>query len=330
MVGTGPLPPLVLSALTAAQADIHRVPQCAAADLAEAWLVVWIGPDGPQSGADVRRLADDARLLFVDGGPSGDSPDDGAGGRGRVILVGGGPGDPGLLTLRGWQALNDADVVVVDRLAPLGVLAGLDPRVEVIDVGKEPLRHPVPQEQIQDILITRARRGQTVVRLKGGDPYLLGRGGEEVLACRAAGVEVEVVPGITSALSGPAAAGIPVTHRGLSRAVTVMSGHEPPDYPALAALDGTIVLLMGMGRLHELTAGLVGAGMAPGTPAAVVQRAWTPRQKVVWASVGTIARRCAAEQVSSPAVIVIGEVARGLHALAADAPSGQAAATGSG
>lgn len=315
LVGDGPLDPLLFGELNRGGAEIRRLPVATSDDLAQAHLAAWLGAAGQTLDA-LTTLADEHRVLVLDA--SGFAPDGAAGGRrGRVVLVGGGPGHPGLLTLRGWQALNDADVVVVDRLAPVEVLAGLDPRVEVVDVGKEPLRHPVPQDQIEQILLDRARAGQTVVRLKGGDPYLLGRGGEEVLACRAAGVDVEVIPGISSSIAGPAAAGIPVTHRGLSRSVTVVSGHEPPDYAALAALHGTIVVLMGMGRLNELSAGLISAGMPASTPAAVVHMAWTPQERTVRATVGTIARRCAAEGVGHPAVIVIGDVAAGLDELAA-------------
>ncbi|MCW2770153.1 MAG: cobA, partial [Aeromicrobium sp.] len=145
---------------------------------------------------------------------------------GFVALVGGGPGDPGLLTTRGRRLLAEADVVVVDRLAPRGLLAELDADVEVIDVGKKPDHHPVPQEEINAILVDRAQQGKIVVRLKGGDPYVFGRGGEELIACRDAGIPVEVVPGVTSAISVAAAAGIPVTHRGVARGFTVVTGHE--------------------------------------------------------------------------------------------------------
>ena len=315
LVGDGSVDPLLFGELTRGGAHCRRVSAATSEDLAQAHLAAWLGSAAGQSLDDLVTLADEHRVLVLDA--SGHSTGAATARRGRVILIGGGPGHPGLLTLRGWQALNDADVVVVDRLAPVGVLAGLNPRVEVVDVGKEPLRHPVPQDQIERILLDRARAGQTVARLKGGDPYLLGRGGEEVLACRAAGVDVEVIPGISSSIAGPAAAGIPVTHRGLSRCVTVVSGHEPPDYAALTALHGTIVVLMGMGRLNELTAGLVSAGMPAATPAAVVHQAWTEQERTLHATVGTIARRCAADQVGSPAVIVIGDVAVGLDALVA-------------
>ena len=148
------------------------------------------------------------------------------GSSGRVVLVGGGPGDVDLLTIGGRRALAEADVVVTDRLGPIGVLAELDPGVEVINVGKSPGNHPVPQEEINRILVERARRGQVVVRLKGGDSYIFGRGGEEVLACREAGIPVEVVPGVSSALAVPTLAGIPLIHRAVAHTLVVTTGHD--------------------------------------------------------------------------------------------------------
>ncbi|WP_432483658.1 uroporphyrinogen-III C-methyltransferase [Kineococcus esterisolvens] len=240
-----------------------------------------------------------------------------AGGRepgrpGRVTLVGGGPGEVDLLTLRGRRRLAEADLVVVDRLAPTGVLAELGEDVEVVDVGKTPDHHPVPQEEINRLLVEAARTGRHVVRLKGGDGYVLGRGGEEVLACRAAGVPVEVVPGVTSAFAVPAAAGIPVTHRGLSRSVTVVTGHDALDgtaLTALAALEGTLVVLMGVSTLPTLAAGLVAHGKDPATPVAVVEEGWTPRQRTTTAPLERIAAVAAERGVRSPAVVVVGAVA---------------------
>jgi uroporphyrin-III C-methyltransferase/precorrin-2 dehydrogenase/sirohydrochlorin ferrochelatase len=237
------------------------------------------------------------------------------GARGQVTLVGGGPGDDGLITVEGLRRLQAADVVITDRLAPKGLLADLDPRVEVIDVGKTPGNHPVPQEEINRQLIERALAGAAVVRLKGGDPYLLGRGGEEVAACRAAGVPVTVIPGVSSAFAAPAAAGIPVTHRGVSGCVTVITGHDCLDRRRLTALavladsGGTLVVLMGMTHLADLADGLTEAGLAGHTPAAVVERAWTPSQRVTCAPLDQLAK--AAEQAGAgpPAVIVIGDVA---------------------
>ncbi|WP_459643126.1 uroporphyrinogen-III C-methyltransferase [Kineococcus sp. NUM-3379] len=238
-------------------------------------------------------------------------------GPGSITLVGGGPGDADLLTLRGRRALAEADVVVVDRLAPTGVLTELDEDVQVVDVGKTPDHHPVPQHEINRILVEAARAGHRVVRLKGGDNYVLGRGGEEVAACREAGVDVDVVPGVTSAFAVPAAAGIPVTHRGLSRAVTVTTGHETLDHATLARLDGTLVVLMGVSTLPELAAGLLEHGKEPATPVAVVENGCTPRQRTTRAPLADIARVAAERGVRAPAVIVIGAVAA-----MGDAPGG--------
>ena len=230
-------------------------------------------------------------------------------GAGRVVLVGGGPGAEDLITVRGLRQLSRADIVVVDRLAPLGLLRHLRPDVEVVDVGKTPHHHPVPQEQINELLVDRARRGQYVVRLKGGDPFVLGRGGEEILACRAAGVPVDIVPGVTSAFAAPAAGRVPVTHRGVAHGVIVISGHDELDVPALVAWKHTIVVLMGMRRLRELTANLIRAGKSPDTPVCVVQHAWTERQRQVSDSLQRIADRVDLEGLGNPAVIVIGDVA---------------------
>lgn len=229
--------------------------------------------------------------------------------QGHVTLVGGGPGDPDLITTRGRRALADADVVVVDRLAPRGLLTDLDDDVEIIDVGKAPGRQPVPQQEINDILVDRARTGLHVVRLKGGDPFVFGRGGEEMLACRAAGVSVTVVPGVSSAFAAPAAAGVPVTHRGLSRAVTVASAHDDLDWAALAQLDSTLVLLMGVSTLDRTTRHLLAHGLAADTPVTVVERAHHDDQRTTSATLATIARVARERAVRNPAVIVIGAVA---------------------
>jgi uroporphyrin-III C-methyltransferase / precorrin-2 dehydrogenase / sirohydrochlorin ferrochelatase len=229
-------------------------------------------------------------------------------GGGSVALVGGGPGDPGLVTTRGRQLLADADVVVADRLGPRSLLDELGEDVEVVDVGKSPGSHPVPQEEINRILVDRAQRGQRVVRLKGGDPYVLGRGGEEHLACRAAGVSVEVVPGVTSAFSVPAAAGIPVTHRGLAKQVTVVSGHEGLDWASLATLEGTLVVLMGVSLLDRTAEQLVEHGRDPDTPVAVVEDAYGPRQRTTVGTLATIGGLAREREVRAPAVVVVGDV----------------------
>jgi uroporphyrin-III C-methyltransferase/precorrin-2 dehydrogenase/sirohydrochlorin ferrochelatase len=229
-------------------------------------------------------------------------------GEGSVALVGGGPGDPGLVTTRGRQLLADADVVVADRLGPRSLLDELGEDIEVVDVGKAPGNHPVPQQEINRILVDRAQHGQRVVRLKGGDPYVLGRGGEEALACRAAGVPVEVVPGVTSAFSVPAAAGIPVTHRGLAKQVTVVSGHEGLDWASLAALEGTLVVLMGVSLLDRTAERLVEHGRDPGTPVAVVEDGYGPRQRTTVGTLATIGGLARERGVRAPAVVVVGDV----------------------
>ncbi len=232
---------------------------------------------------------------------------------GRVTLVGGGPGARELLTLGAVDALRSADVVLFDRLAPYEVLAEFCPDALLIDVGKQPGHHAVPQEEIEALLVRHALAGAHVVRFKGGDPYIFGRGGEEVLACRRAGVPVEVIPGVTSAVAVPAAAGIPLTHRGVSHAFTVISGHAPltaSECAHLAGLGGTIVVLMGVNALAALAPGLVRAGMAPGTPAAVVERGHRSGQRTTLAPLAELPGAAALAGVRSPAVIVIGEVAR--------------------
>ena len=229
--------------------------------------------------------------------------------RGWVALVGGGPGIDGLLTARGHELLASADVVVVDRLAPRAVVDRLPASVRVIDVGKTPGHHPVPQSRINDVLVEEAERGLGVVRLKGGDPYVLGRGGEERDACAAHGIPVEVVPGVTSAVSVPAAAGIPVTHRGVARGFTVVTGHD--DVPALpTGGDHTLVLLMGVTQLARTTELLVAHGRSADCPVAVVERGFQPDQRTTVGTVGTIAELARERGVRAPAVVVVGDVVR--------------------
>ncbi|PYC76712.1 uroporphyrinogen-III C-methyltransferase [Streptomyces tateyamensis] len=232
-----------------------------------------------------------------------------------VALVGGGPGDPDLITVRGRRLLADADVVVADRLAPRELLAELPPHVEVVDASKIPYGRFMAQEAINQALIEHAKAGKFVVRLKGGDPYVYGRGGEELLACAEAGIPVTVVPGISSSISVPAAAGIPVTHRGMTHEFTVVSGHVGPDDPrslvnweALAGMTGTLVLLMAVDKIGAIAARLVAAGRGADTPVAVVQEGTTAGQRRIDATLGTVAGVVAAEQVRPPAVIVVGEV----------------------
>lgn len=231
---------------------------------------------------------------------------------GRVSLVGGGPGADDLVTVRGRALLAAADVVVTDRLGPTGVLTSLGPDVEVIDVGKTPGHHPFSQGRINELLVLHARAGRHVVRLKGGDPFVLGRGGEEALFCAEHGVAVEVVPGVTSAVSVPAAAGIPVTHRGITGSFVVASGHDGPDavVDALrsASADATVVLLMGVGRIGDIAAGIVRSGRDEDTPVAIVESGWTPQQRTTFSTLGDVAEDARLVGVQAPAVVVVGEV----------------------
>jgi uroporphyrin-III C-methyltransferase/precorrin-2 dehydrogenase/sirohydrochlorin ferrochelatase len=227
---------------------------------------------------------------------------------GHVVLIGGGPGDADLITVRGRRELNKADVVIYDRLAPLELLASLDDDVELINAGKQPDRHTLPQEQINELLIDRARAGKRVARLKGGDPFVLGRGSEEMLACIEAGVTVEVIPGVTSAISAPLAAGIPVTHRGVTTGFIVMSGHEIGDLDLAAKSDLTLVVLMGVGRLGRLVEGLVASGKSSSTPIAIIERAYAPDQRVTVGTLASIVEIAAAEHVANPAIIIVGDV----------------------
>ncbi|MCZ2402284.1 uroporphyrinogen-III C-methyltransferase [Paenarthrobacter sp. Z7-10] len=233
----------------------------------------------------------------------------GAYGGGSVALVGGGPGDPGLITVRGRRLLAQADVVVADRLGPRSLLAELAPDVRILEVGKTPGHHPVPQSEINSMLVREARAGNRVVRLKGGDPFVLGRGGEELLFCRKHGVDVEVVPGVTSAISVPAAAGIPVTHRGLAKAFTMVSGHEElANLPA--GSDHTVVLLMGVGTLRESAAALAANGRSSHCPVAIIENGYAPDQRVTIGTLETIADQAQAVGVANPAVVVVGDVVR--------------------
>lgn len=232
-----------------------------------------------------------------------------------VALVGGGPGDPDLITVRGRRLLGLAEVVVADHLAPAALLEELDPSVTVIDAAKLPYGRAASQEAINDLLITHARAGRFVVRLKGGDPYVFGRGFEELLACAAADVPVTVVPGVTSAFGVPAVAGVPVTHRGVAHEVVVVSGHVPPghptslvDWPALAALRGTLVLLMAVERIAPITKALLDGGRAADTPAAVIQEGTTANQRVVRSTLDKLADEVAAQAIRPPAIVVIGPV----------------------
>jgi uroporphyrinogen III methyltransferase/synthase len=229
-----------------------------------------------------------------------------------VYLVGAGPGDPGLLTVRGAELLRRADVVVHDRLASAALLKLAPPGAELVAAGKAPGRVDLTQEQINEVLVDRGRRAECVVRLKGGDPFVFGRGGEEAEALAAAGIPFEVVPGITSAIGAAAYAGIPVTHRGVSTHFTVVTGHEDPakartdvDWGALAAVGGTLVILMGAGRIGEIARRLIEGGRPPETPVAAVRNGTRSDQATVRATLATIADA----GVRAPSAIVVGDVA---------------------
>ncbi|MDR6117362.1 uroporphyrin-III C-methyltransferase [Aeromicrobium sp. SORGH_AS981] len=234
---------------------------------------------------------------------------------GEVVLVGAGPGDPDLMTVGGQRALAEADVVVTDRLVPLAALDAVRADALVIDVAKVPGGRSTPQETINDLLVEHALAGRRVVRLKGGDPFVFGRGGEEALACAAAGVPVRVLPGVTSSVSAPALANIPVTHRGTTQGFTVVSGHVPPGHPdctvdwkALASTGTTLVVLMGVRTLPAIAEALVQGGLDPRTPAAVVADAGLPSQRRVDGTVATIADVVAESGIGAPAVTVVGHV----------------------
>jgi uroporphyrin-III C-methyltransferase len=235
--------------------------------------------------------------------------------RGSVVLVGGGPGDPGLITVRGRRAISQADVVVADHLAPQSLLSSLPADVEVVDASKLPRGRSMAQEQINALLVEHALAGKRVVRLKGGDPFVFGRGMEELEACVAAGVAVEVVPGITSAIAVPALAGIPVTHRGLTHEFVVVSGHLPPGHPnslvdwgALGRLRGTVVVLMGVDTAPAIAAALVEHGRPGSTPVAIVSEGSTPAQRTVRTTLAELPRTVVDEGIRPPAVWVVGDV----------------------
>ena len=233
-----------------------------------------------------------------------------------IYLVGAGPGDPGLLTVRATELIARADVILYDRLAPAAALARARPDAELVYVGKQGGGEQVPQEETRRLLLEHGRAGRTVVRLKGGDPFIFGRGGEEALACVEAGIPFEVVPGITAGLAAPAYAGIPVTHRELASGVAFVTGHEDPgkadaalDWPALAAFPGTLVFYMGVRALPRIAERLVAGGRPPDEPVAVVERGTLPGQRTLLATLSDVAERAAAEGVRAPAITLVGPVA---------------------
>lgn len=235
---------------------------------------------------------------------------------GSVTLLGGGLGDPGLLTIAGIEAIRGADVIVHDRLAPLSALRHARDDVQVVDVGKIPRGDFTPQERINEVLVAHALAGRNVLRFKGGDNFVFGRGGEEAEACAARGIPVTVIPGISSSIAAPALAGIPVTHRALVQGFTVVSGHVPPgdprstlDWGAIARSNTTVVVLMGVATLGAIAETLVAEGMSAQTPAAVVADAGLPSMRTARAPLAQIAEVSARERLGAPAVVVIGEVA---------------------
>ncbi|MGV1005340.1 MAG: uroporphyrinogen-III C-methyltransferase [Candidatus Nanopelagicales bacterium] len=311
--------------LVAALADVARI-WCVRADRAElsaAWvpavtrdatgLTVAVSADADPGRAAAVRDAIAARLASGEFGVRRSASRGGQQNelRGRVALVGGGPGDPGLLTVRARRLIAAADVIVADRLAPQAVLRELSGsvargEVTIIDVGKAPGNHPVTQSEINRLLVEHARRGALVVRLKGGDPFVLGRGGEEAAYCVKHGVAVEIVPGVSSALAVPAAVGIPVTHRGVATEFRVISGHAPA--PGESPREPTLIFLMGVATLRQTAAELIAHGRPARTPVAVIEDGTLPTQRTTVGTLANIADQAEKVGVRNPAVIVVGEV----------------------
>ena len=240
--------------------------------------------------------------------------------RGRVHLIGAGPGDPELMTVRAVRVLRRCDVLLVDDLVPDACLRWAQRGTRVIHVGKRGGRHSTSQHAIGALMVRLARRGQVVGRLKGGDPFVFGRGAEEMAALEAAGVRVTVVPGLTAGIAGPGLAGIPVTVRGVARGVVLVTGHTcdggEPDWAALARTGLTIVVYMGVARVSVIVAGLIAGGLPPSTPAAAIENATLPEQRTVTTTLAALARTVVAERLRSPSVLVVGDVAAGVRAMA--------------
>lgn len=286
-------------------------------DLADAALLVSASADA----SDRERVAEAARrlgrlLLETPAVATNTSDPKSRRISGHVTLVGGGPGDPGLLTTAGLDAIKSADVIICDRLAPLAVLSQAPAGVDVIDVAKIPRGEYTPQEKINELLVSHGLAGKRVVRLKGGDNFIFGRGGEELAACREAGLPVTVIPGVSSAIAAPALAGIPLTHRSLTQGVTIVSAHVPPghagstlDWGALARANTTLVIMMGVATLAAVADELIDQGMSPDTPAATIADAGLPSQRSVRATLATIAEETSAAGIKPPAITVIGAVA---------------------
>ncbi len=242
---------------------------------------------------------------------------------GKVYLVGSGPGDPELLTIKAKRLIESAEVILYDQLPGEAILAMLPESAEKIDVGKYAGNHKLSQWQINELLVKRAKDGKIVVRLKGGDPYLFGRGGEEAQTLAAEGIKVEVVPGITSAIAVPAYAGIPVTHRDYASMVTFITGHEDPDkeetgldWELLARFEGTLVILMGVSMLARNVKELIRHGKSIDTPVAVIERGTRPDQRVTIGTLADIVGLCKQRKVKAPAITVIGDVVKLHHELA--------------
>ena|SRR3989304_4865384 len=234
---------------------------------------------------------------------------------GRVILVGAGPGDPGLLTVKGKEYLQKADVVIFDRLGTRGILQYCNPNAELIYVGKSPNKHTLPQEDINRLLIEKAQAGKLVIRLKGGDPFVFGRGGEEAEALSEAGIPYEIVPGVSSAIAVPAYAGIPVTHRDYASSVAIITGHERESrgflsekWKAIATAADTIIFVMCISSLKDIVSNLLAGGRSPSSPVAVIASGTQPQQKTITGTLGDIVDKVAAEGILHPAIAIVGDV----------------------
>ncbi|WP_305787933.1 uroporphyrinogen-III C-methyltransferase [Symbioplanes lichenis] len=291
----------------------------AAQDFDDTWFVVAAagGEVDARVLAEARRRHLFTRRVAATAAPA-------ATGGGSVSIVGAGPGDPGLMTVRGQQLLDAATLVVTDRLVPAEVLVGLRPGVELVDVAKFPRGPAASQDRINETLVAGARAGHDVVRLKGGDPFVFGRGLEEMLACARAGIACAVVPGVSSAIGVPGLIGLPVTHRGVTHEFTVVSGHVPPgspqslvDWKALAALRGTIVVLMGVEHLAAIAGALIGHGRDGATPVCVVQDGASDRGRHLVSTLADVGGAVARAGVRPPAVTVIGDVVAAASQLAA-------------
>lgn len=309
------------NARVAADADAQRVwcVRSDAADASSAWMAASGTFDditiGVSANGDPRRavgIRDEVLAQLETGGLHIPRVRPRVGG--HVTLVGAGPG-AGLITVAGLAALRAAEVVVTDRLVDRTLLTQLPDSVEIIDAGKAPHRHAMTQDEINACIVEQALAGRNVVRLKGGDPFVFGRGGEEVLACEGAGIPVTVIPGVTSAVAAPAVAGIPVTHRGVSSQFTVVSAPSQDDFAKLAQVGGTLVFLMGVAALPKIVEGLTRGGLDAHTPLAFVERAYLPGQRVTVSSLGAALADAHSVQVENPAVIVVGDVVGAMHAV---------------